>query len=73
LQGTGIDYEALSNKLKHPTNAVDLRMDLLLSRPENRGENQLITNIKPQISTNTVTSKKVTFCTNKVAFLINVM
>jgi len=36
-----------SNKLKATPNAVDLAMDLLLSRPENTGGNQPITNLKP--------------------------
>jgi len=36
-----------SNKLKGTHNAVDLAMDLLLSRPANTGKNQPITNLKP--------------------------
>jgi len=45
-------------------NAVDLAMDLLLHRPANTGENQLISNLKPQIfANNIVASKKVKICT----------
>jgi len=54
--------EPSTNKLKGTLNAVDQAMDLLLSRPTNTGENQLITNIKPQISVNTTfTIKKLKF------------
>jgi len=42
---------------------LDLAMDLLLSRPENTGENQPITNLKPWISANTTgTSENIKIC-----------
>jgi len=41
-------------KLNYYTpNALDLMLDLLQSRPTNTGENQPITNFKPQIYANT--------------------
>jgi len=47
-------------------------VDLLLSRPANKGENQPITNFKPQISTNTtVTSKNVKVCSRRSLFCSN--
>jgi len=55
-------YEPSPNKLQGTPNAVDLAMDLLLSRPTNAGENHLITNLKPRISASaTFTTKKTKF------------
>jgi len=54
-------------------NAVGLVMDLLLSRPANKGKNQPITNSKPRISPNTtVTSKKLKFA-SEYGFLLKFM
>ena len=60
-------YEPSLNKLKATPNAVDQAMDLLLSRPTNIGENQLITNLKPRKSPNTTfTTKKTNICTRRL-------
>lgn len=60
-------YCELPQKIKINTSAVDVAMDLLLTRPT--GENQSITNLKPWISANiTGTSEivktDIVFCLN---------
>ena len=60
-------YEPSLNRLKATPNAVDQAMDLLLSRPTNISENQLITNLKPRKSANTTfTTKKTNICTSRL-------
>jgi len=49
-------YEAV-NKLEATLNAVDLTMDLLLSRPANTSQKQPITHLKPLISANSTVVK----------------
>jgi len=61
-----------TTKPSKPPNAVDLAMDLLLSRPANTAENRPITNLITRISVNTTaTSKKVKICTRRLLFCSN--
>jgi len=65
-------YELFPNKPKATPSAVDLAMDLLLSRPTNTAENQPITNLKPPLSANTTfTTKKTKICTRRLLFSSN--
>jgi len=51
------------------TTAVGLVMQLLLSRPANKGENQPIQNLVPRLSASTIaTSKKDKICTTRWLF-----
>jgi len=61
------NYESPKQTWANP-NAVDLTMDLLLSRPANTGQEQPLTHLKSWISANTTdTSAKVKLC---IGFLL---
>jgi len=58
--------------LKRLPNAVDLAMNLLLSRSANAGESQPIANLTPRISANTTVSSKKTKFASEDCFSVKI-